>query len=234
MLARGVLRRGGGELGLRVVATRVDVAVAAGAAGRRHVDHAVHVGGEVDGGGGVAGVAGRAVGVLGVRSGGRHAVAGAAGRWRRGRSRSGVGGVPAGEGAVAVDVGAGGAVPGGARAARRRERSEGEVDGSVGVGRRGRNDVALGAGDGRRRGRRPSGEVGGPRRRGRRAVSPLVPLGGAAASSGLQGSPGASRRRGRGCKLCWDLDPDPVDATAGRESAQADRQNDATYQDQRS
>ena len=68
-----------GEVGIERGGDPGRVAVAGGAGQRAHVDPAVHVGRGVDGGRGVAGVAGGAVGALGVRRGGRDAVAGAAG-----------------------------------------------------------------------------------------------------------------------------------------------------------
>ena len=126
------------------------IAVAGGAGEVRDVDLAIDVGGEVDGGRGVAGVAAAAVrgrAHVGVRSRGRKAVAGAAGGCAGLGPDRGVGGGAAHEAAVAVGGRAGGAVPGGDRSAGGGERAEGEVHLSVGVGGSGGDDVALGASD---------------------------------------------------------------------------------------
>ena len=149
-LALRALGGRGREAGVqrRVGPGRVPVAGGAGQVG--DVDLAVHVRGQVDGGRGVAGVAAAAAGAVptsGVRRRGRQAVAGSAGGRAGLGPHRGVGGIPAREAAMAVGGRAGGAVPEGNRAAGRGERSEGEVDLSVGVRCGRRDDVALGAGD---------------------------------------------------------------------------------------
>jgi len=146
-VAARVLGRRGRELRVQGGGRAGPVAVAGGAAERGDVDLAVQVERGIDGRRGVAGVAGGAVGVLRVRRGRGQAVAGAAGLCGGARPHRGVGRVPAGEGAVAVDVGAGGSVPGRGRSARPRERAEGHVGRAVGVGRARRQHVALGAGE---------------------------------------------------------------------------------------
>ena len=206
--ARGVLRRGGGKLGIEGGGDPGRVAVAAGAAGDAHVDPAVQVAGQVDGGGRVAGVAGR----NSRRSGCAERRVARHGRcrrwWGRGSSRS-----------ERRRCSLRRRIRGSRRWSRwTRSRRGSRRPSSRAFRRRGRPSRWRGPRSSGRRGtrrtrrpgrwRRPSGGVDGPRRHASwRRSRPCSLLGVRRAAGGWRRSPGASRHHGRACKLCWDRDP---------------------------